>query len=261
MKNLLSTVVLLCAMLLPITVPALQPLITDDTGTQGANNNQIEIEYSRTADKSEGAKTFTRELPLVYTRGVTDALDIYASANYQRITPPAPDSVENGLGNMVLGAKWRFYEDESGKLSFALKPEILFPVSERREARGLGSARISYGIGLLLSRETGFGAIHANLMVDRTNYADVALDAAQRRTTYRLSAAPVWAIASKWTIALDAGILTNPERSAKARMGYLEIGAIYSPGKDLDFDIGLIRNVHDGAVRTLQLVSGVTWRF
>lgn len=246
---------------LPAAAWAFQPLVTDDTGTQGTGGNQIEIAYTRATDKLAGAKTFTRELPLVYTRGITDALDLYAGANYQHISSPAPDATERGWSNPALGAKWRFHETDAGKLSFALKPEIQLPVSERREARGLGAARTAYGIGLLISQETGFGAIHANLMTDRVNYADATLDAAERRTVHRLSVAPVWDVTGEWKLALDAGIMTNPDRAARARMGYLEIGAIYSPGKDLDLDFGLIRNIHDGAVRTLQLVMGITWRF
>jgi hypothetical protein len=46
-----------------------QPLITDDTGTQGAGGNQIEIALDRLEFNSAGATTKTRTLPLVYTRG------------------------------------------------------------------------------------------------------------------------------------------------------------------------------------------------
>jgi|GEM_PF-2425685 len=39
-------------------------------------------------------------------------------------------------------------------------------------------------------------------------------------------------------------------------MGYVELGAIYSPGKDLDFALGVIRNTSDGDVRTTQVTMG-----
>lgn len=250
-----------CLALLPAAALAFQPLITDDTGTQGAGGNQLEAAYNRTTDKLAGAKTVTREIPLVYTRGITDALDIYAGSTRLSIKPPAPGATESGWGNSVLGAKWRFYDNESSKLSFALKPEIQFPVSDRREARGLGTARASYGLGLLMTQETGFGALLANLTVDRTNYQDDALNTAERRTVTRLSVAPVWDVADGWKLALDTGIMTNPDRTAKTRMGYVELGVIYSPGKDLDFALGLIRNTNDGDMRTLQATMGMTWRF
>ncbi len=56
-------------------------------------------------------------------------------------------------------------------------------------------------------------------------------------------------------------LLTNPDRAAKSRMGYVELGAIYSPGKDLDLAVGIIRNIMDGAARTTQVTAGLTWRF
>lgn len=247
--------------MLPVAAWAMQPLATDDTGTQGAGGNQIEASYNRTSDKAPGSKTITHEVPLVVTRGFTDALDLYAGIGWQKISPDAPGAVERGWGNTAVGAKWRFYDNESSKLSFALKPEIQFPVSRNREARGLGTARTSYSLGLLMTQETAFGAVHANLAAERVNFADTALDDAERRTLYRLSVAPVWDVAEEWKLALDAGVMTNPDRTAKARMGYVEIGAIYSPDKDLDLALGVIRNVMDGSANTWQATIGLTWRF
>lgn len=247
--------------LLPAAAWAFQPLVTDDTGTQGAGGNQIEAAYNRTTDRAPGARVTTHEVPLVFTRGITDALDLYVGLARQKIAPDAPAAIERGWSNTAVGAKWRFYDNDASKLSFALKPEILFPVSDNREARGLGTARTSYGVGLLMTQETGFGAVHANLVADRANYADAALNAAERRTTYRLSVAPVWDVTTGWKLAFDAGLVTNPDRAAKARMGYVEIGAIYSPTKDLDLAVGIVRNVMDGSANTLQATVGLTWRF
>ena len=81
------------------------------------------------------------------------------------------------------------------------------------------------------------------------------------RSLYRLSVAPVWNVTAKWQIVLDTGIVTNPDRAQKAGMGYLEIGAIYSPSKDLEFALGAIRNSSSGPVNATQLTAGVTWRF
>jgi len=257
----LSRKALGCIALLPAAAWAFQPLVTDDTGTQGAAGNQIEVAYNRTVAKSPGAKDLTHEVPLVFTRGISDALDLSAGLSNQRIVPTAPATVEHGWSNTFVGAKWRFYDDEPSKLSFALKPEIQFPVSRDKEARGLGTARTSYSVGLLMTQETGFGAVHANLVAARVNYADDALNAAERRTIYRLSVAPVWDVAEGWKLALDAGLMTNPDPAAKARMGYVEFGVIYSPSKDLDFAFGIVRDIMDGGARTTQATAGLTWRF
>jgi hypothetical protein len=249
------------AWLLPAVTWALQPLVTDDTGTQGARGNQIEAAYNRTVDKAAGVRDVTHELPLVFTRGITDALDFYVGLSRQKIVPQTPDPAERGWSNTALGAKWRFYENEARKLSFALKPEVQLPVSKAREARGLGTARAAYGAGLLMTQEADFGAVHANLTVERVNHADAALDAAQRRTRYRVSVAPVWDVAPNWKLALDAGLVTNPDSSARSYLGYLELGAIYAPAPDLEFALGIIRNIRDGAIATTQATLGLTWRF
>jgi hypothetical protein len=262
MCSMTSTIRLLgCVALLPAVALAFQPLVTDDTGTQGADGNQIELAYNRTTAKSPGTKDRVHELPFVFTRGLSDELDVYLGFNRQRIVSTAAGTAEHGWSNPALGAKWRFYDDEAGRLSFALKPEIQFPVSKSKEARGLGTARVSYGMGLLMTQETGFGAVHANLVAERVRYADDALNSAERRTLYRLSVAPVWDVAEGWQLALDAGVMTNPDRTARARMGYVELGAIYSPGKDLDLALGVVRDIMDGDARTTQVTVGLTWRF
>jgi hypothetical protein len=64
--------------LLSSSVWSFQPLITDDTGTQGTGAIQVEVSYGHQRDAMEGVsgETNTRSLPLVFTRGVTDALDL-----------------------------------------------------------------------------------------------------------------------------------------------------------------------------------------
>lgn len=249
------------ALAMPAVALAFQPLITDDTDTQGTGGNQLEVSYGRTTDKAPGVRTVIQEVPLVYTRGITDAIDLYLGTTRLRISANAPATRESDWGNTVAGAKWRFYDNENSKLSFALKPEVSFAVSDDSEARGLGAGRTSYGLGLLMTRETGFGSFLGNLIIDRLNYADDTLNAAERRTQYRLSVAPVWDVAENWKLAFDAGAMTNPDRAAKDWMGYVELGASYSPGKDLDLALGVIRYNRDGDAKTIQGTVGVTWRF
>src|SRR5262245_42786547 len=76
-----------CLALLPCLAAAYQPLVTDDTGTQGDGGNQLELTYTRFTDKEPGAKAVLETLPLIYTRGVGDALEVYAGAAYVRFRP------------------------------------------------------------------------------------------------------------------------------------------------------------------------------
>lgn len=249
---------LLC---LPATAMALQPLITDDTGTQGAGGKQVELSYARSTEKEAGAKTVSTLLPLVHTYGWTDTLDVYISGSHARFSPSTPDDTRTGAGNPVAGFKWRFFENETSGLSLALKSELRFPVSDRAEDRGLGNAKTNAGAALLLSRETGFGAIHANLVVSSQRFGLAANQAANRDKLWRLSVAPVIDLNERWRIALDTGLVTNPHRAEKPRMGYIEAGIIYAPDKDIEFAAGIIRDVRHQVHQVYSFTGGVTWRF
>lgn len=246
---------------LPVGAAAFQPLLTDDTGTQGAGGHQLEFGYTRFVEKEPGAKSVTAALPFVYTRGLTEALDGYIGGSGVRFRPPAPDNTQNGAGNTLAGLKWRFFEHEASKVSLAFKSEIRFPVSERAEDRGLGNAKFNTEAALLLSRETGFGAIHANLAVRSQRYALAGNQSTHRDALWRLSLAPVFDITEQWRMVFDAGLVTNPHSVEKYRMGYVEAGAIYAPTRDLDLAVGIIRDVNHQGHRVHMVTAGVTWRF
>jgi hypothetical protein len=71
----------------------------------------------------------------------------------------------------------------------------------------------------------------------------------------------VWNVTEHWKVALDSRIFVDPERAARGALGFVEIGAIYSPFKDLDFAIGLMRNAKDGALTAMVLTMGVASRY
>jgi hypothetical protein len=237
---------------LPGAALAYHPLVTDDTGTQGSAGNQLEISHDQARSDLDGVVSVGREFPITYTRGLTDNLDLVVGVS--RVTSPAQT-----WGNGGLGAKWRFYEDEAGKFSLALKPEVILPVSAAKEAQGLGVGKTSYGLTLILTKETSFGEVHVNLATEHDNYADAGIT--DRRNLNRISVAPVWAVAEGWKLALDVGFQTNADRNEKTRMGYVELGLVYSPSKDLDFGLGITRDVMDGPVRSDYVTLGLTWRF
>jgi hypothetical protein len=243
---------------LALPAAAFQPLITDDTGTQGERGNQLELSIDEGRAKVAGETTRTRTLPFTYTRGLTDALDVFAGISQIRVS--SPGSSASGAGNPVLGGKWRFFEGEASKTSFALKPEILLPVSEAREASGLGNGKTSWGLTLIVSQEVGFGAIHANLAAGQDKFRD---PAAPKSTFVAASVAPVWDIAPHWQLALDLGYGSEKAGGVTTRARFAELGAIYSPSENLDFALGVIRstNTTEPRATTNSATLGVTWRF
>ncbi|MES2771676.1 MAG: transporter [Pseudomonadota bacterium] len=240
---------------------AFQPLFTDDTGTQGAYGKQLEfsLEAERTDTGEDVVKT--RGLPFVFTYGLADTLDFFVGLNYLRIHSAATESEVHGQGNPVLGAKWRFYEHEAARLSFALKPEITLPVSSQRESIGLGQGKTSYGLTAIASQEFDFGAIHANFGLAQQRYQDS--ESNPNSTTTHWSIAPVWNLSEQWKVAADLGVDLSKAAGVKSRSLAFELGLIYSPSKDIDLAAGLIKSMDDQNPRTVSklLTTGVTWRF
>ncbi len=240
---------------------ALQPLITDDTGTQGAGGNQLEVSYNRDRTKVAGETERVHTVPLVYTYGLTDTVDIFASIAYSRIRNDLPGGDASGLGNTVIGAKWRLFENEESGTSLAIKPELAAPVSSQRESDGLGTGKTSGKLTFILSQEVPFGAVHFNAGVGRDRYRH---SEDNPKTDYtRFSVAPVWEVSEQWKLALDLGTESARADGETVRSKFGEIGAIYSPSKDLDLALGYIRTTDDESPKskTHSVTAGLTWRF
>ena len=240
---------------------AFQPLITDDTGTQGAGGHQLAFAVSRERAHNREETERTRTLDGVYTYGLTETLDLFAGTGYSRLHTRSTDRRVSGFGNPAIGAKWRLFEAEEAGTSLALKPEIVLPVSAARERNGLGTGKTSGNLTLILSQEVPFGAIHVNAGVGRDRYRD---SEENPTTSYkRFSVAPVWEISETWKLAVDLGIESARAAGDTTRTRFAEVGAIYSPNKALDFALGAIRSVDNASPKTTThtLTAGVTWRF
>lgn len=242
-------------------VMAAQPLITDDTGTQGAGGNQLE--FGATEDRAvQGATTTkTRSIPLTYTRGITDTVDLFVSASSINIRSTNTAADASGGGNPSVGGKWRFYENEGSKTSFGFKQEVRIPVNVEKERLALGVGRTSYTSTFIVTQEVPFGAVHANLWSSQDRYKDLTVN--PDANTTRFSVAPVWEVTEKFKLVLDAGAESKRTNAATTRTRIGEIGAIYSPTKELDFALGIIRKTDNAAAQTTtnSVTAGVTWRF
>lgn len=240
---------------------AAQPLLTDDTGTQGRSGNQFEFAANEDKEKSSGTTTTKRTLPLVYTRGLGDTVDIFAQANHVAVSVSPPPASASGGGNPSFGLKWRFYDNEDSKTSLGIKPEIRLPVTRGGERDDLGHGRTSYTLTGILTQEVFFGAIHANIVTSRDNFRDTATN--PNESTTRISVAPVWDVADQWKLALDVGTANSRAGGVSTRSGFVELGTIFSPNKNLDFALGFIRTRDNANPRTTttSATAGVTWRF
>ena len=111
-KTIKNIPLLATALLLSGVALAAQPLITDDTGTQGAGGHQLEFSLTQDRAHNRDETERTRTFDGVYTYGLTETVDLFAGTGYSRIRARSTSSTVSGFGNPAVGAKWRFFTSE-----------------------------------------------------------------------------------------------------------------------------------------------------
>lgn len=228
-------------------------LITDDAGTMGKGKSELDLigEYGHDKDAriTSNASDFTATL----TYGVIDPVDIVLSVPYQFWSLEDPESKEqgNGISDVGVEVKWRFYEKEG--LSLALKPGFTIPTGD--EKKGLGTGRVTAYLYFIASKEIGPWAIHMNLGYTRSeNNVD------QRKNIWHASVASTFEVVKRLTLDVDIGLESNTDRSSDTPPAYILGGLTYSVSESFDICLGikggLTKPEKDIAVR-----GGITWRF
>lgn len=253
---------LLASLSLPAV--AMQPLLTDDTGTQGSGGNQIEFAYAGLRQTMSGASDRLDFLPFTYSRGVSETVDLFVSASYDRVRLSNADNYSSGAGTPSVGAKWRFFGTEESDTRLALKPEIFFPINgDGREKDGFGTGKISGNLTFIVEQQVPFGSLLFNAALGR-NRIDGPFDGPDGRFS-SLSLAPIWDVSDEWKLALDLGVIYTRSSGSTSTTNekYGEFAVTYSPDKDLDLEFGILRMVDSETPRTTtQMVTlGITWRF
>jgi len=239
---------------------AFQPLITDDTGTQGQGENQLELSFSEDRIERAGMVNSLRMVPLTYTRGLSETLDISLGVNHTHLDSNAPGAeFISGNGNPSVGLKWRFHENEASKTSMAMKAELGIPINREQEGLGLGSGRGYYIVTAILMQETSFGAILFNLASAQVRYSDTVAN--PDISLVRASLAPVWQVNDQWKLALDMGITRESTVDKQTYIRFIEIGTVYSPSKDIDIAFGFIRRQEESSASSNGITVGISWRF
>lgn len=250
---------------------AAHPYITDDTGTQGSGNWQLELmaerdRNARTADAGAGAVRQVRTLTLfnpVLTYGVLETVDIAFGVSHlrQRTTEGGTASqAADGAGDSTLELKWRFHEGNG--LSLALKPGLVLPAGD--ENAGLGAGRVSWGVNFILTQESKPWVFLANVAYARARYKLPADAEANRAHLWRASAGLAYYLRDNVRLVGEAGVRTNGAKDdpfLPGRNGHFAmLGLIYSPSDDLDLDLGVRRRVNRAEFDTAILL-GATFRW
>jgi len=231
---------------------AAHPLLTEDTGTQGAGNFQLELTGERGREATDAGTLRTDRPAAVVSYGLVDTADLQIGTSYLglRLDDGTMPTRNAGLSDVTVDVKWRFLEQ--GPLSLALKPGIIIPVGS--EARGLGRGNWAGGSLLVLSYEPGPVAFHSHLGY---LYNDIV---GERRSLWHLSGAVTWQATDQLKVVADVAYDTNPIELGADGVFRTVLGAIYSPVKNVDLDVGVKRG-HQRPALGVAWLAGLTVRW
>jgi hypothetical protein len=232
---------------------AAHPLITDDTGTQGKGRFQLEVNGEYGHDKKDGVTTQTTQLTSTLTYGVIDPLDIVLSLPYQnnRIEDSGGVTKGDGISDLSLEMKWRFYEKEG--LSFALKPALTFPTGDNDER--LGAGRVTYHLFFITSKEIKPWAFHLNLGYTRNDNKND-----ETKNLWHASLAATLDVLKDLKVVGNVGIETNTDRNATVYPAFILGGLVYSLTENFDIDFGVKGGITKPET-DYSILAGITWRF
>jgi len=204
---------------------AAHPLISDDTGTTGTGkfNLEMNVEYANDNGDSE------TQLAATLSAGIRENIDLVATLPYlfTRIDEGSETLKEDGLSDISLEVKWRFYEKDG--LSFAIKPGIILPTGD--EDKGLGDRKAAYSLHFLTSKELDPVTLHLDLGYIKNRK--------ELRDFWHYSLAAEYAVSKPLTLVVNIGGETNPDRESNVHPLFLIGGLIYKINENLSIDFGL----------------------
>jgi hypothetical protein len=238
-----------------LTAPAwaAHPLITDDTGTQGAGGNQAEFTFDRAESGKSPTKAHENAFAFTYTRGLSDSLDFFiGGVRLDMQDPSSNDGARvKGEGDSALGLKWRYAEKDG--LSLGLK--LTASIGTGDDTRGLGAGRSTQSLLHVTQWETKAGDFLVNLGISNNGKT-----ADERRTLWNASAAWLVPVREDLTFALDIGASQQASKDNSKHPAYALIGLIWSVTEKIDLDVGYKHGLNDQESDS-QLGVGLTVRW
>jgi hypothetical protein len=247
------TIVPMLFLLSTTAVYASHPLITDDAGTMGQGNAQLEVNGEYDHDEEAGATGTVYELAPTLTYGLTESADLVLTVPYQSIKEQeAGVSVtESGMADLAVELKWNFYN--RGNLGLALKPGLTLATGD--EDKGLGAGKAGYGSMLIGSLDLASFMVHANLGYFRNEN-----ESGDRKNLWHASLASECEVSEELTAVANIGLETNPDRRSATPPVFLLGGLIYSATDQISLDGGVKFGLNKPEV-DYAILAGMTLAF
>jgi hypothetical protein len=221
------------------------PMLSEDTGTQGRGNFELELGYAWS--RQDGTSIFLFQPQLSY--GTTSTLDLIVQPSWTVVAGPGAQRVK-GLGDTNLDFKWRFYG--AAPWSVGVRAGLEAPTAQYN--LGLPGHRVSPHALLVLTGDFTPLTLDANL-----GYARVPDDSGARPNLAHFSAAATYAVNERLFCVLDAALDSNPDSRRSTPPAVVLAGLIYTARPGLDLDVGY-RGHLNAAAPEWQWLLGITYR-
>lgn len=229
------------------------PLITEDTGTQGQGNWQLELTAEVGREDAFGTTEDATDLAAVLSYGLRDNVDLLLSVPYShtRTNGNGVSESGHGLGDIGADLKWRFFEESI--VSIAAKGGLTAPTGDDED--GFGAGKWTYNLNLVTSIEKAPWAFHIHLGYQHNRNVH-----GERSAIHHRSLALTFEATDKLMLVADLGSFTSSDRSYDEDTVFLILGGVYALTDDLDLDLGVKRGLTDPETDTTALL-GLAIRF
>jgi hypothetical protein len=203
---------------------AAHPLLTEDTGTQGAGKFELEMGFALAKDGGAKASEFGPQL----SYGALDTLDLVVRPAWLDVRGTAAIGTASGVGDTALDFKWRFFERDA--LSFGVRAGVDLPTGN--DDKGLGNGKAAPHANLLATWVADPWLLAANVAWIRDPLVG------DRHDLWAASAAAVWSANDAWRFSAEVGTAQNPDPARSAWLTVARFGTIATVVAGFDVDAG-----------------------
>lgn len=232
---------------------AQMPLITDNTGTQGKSNGQIEISNGLGFHNEHRCVENSSEISPVFSYGLTDKSDFVVGFPFlnTKIYDDTTTNIMSGFSDLNIEFKYRFLE--KNKISLAIKPGFSIPTGNY--VKGLGSGKFSPSMFFITTLELEKMFLNGNIGYlrnenkcgDDLNIWHISFDADIK-------------LSNEFHFVLNSGIEKNPDISDKTLPVFGLAGFYYNVNENCELSLGYKYGITQAETKHA-FIYGLTLRF
>ncbi|MBS0420672.1 MAG: transporter [Proteobacteria bacterium] len=216
------------------------PMLSEDTGTQGRRNAELELGYAWSRDHGDSLFLFQPQLSF----GASTTFDLIIQPSWTNVAG------DKGLGDTNLDFKWRFYG--AAPWSVGVRAGLDLPTAHAD--LGLPNHQVSPHGLLVLTGDFNPLTLNANL-----GYSHVPNHLGARPNLFHFSVAATYAANERLFFVLDTAVDSNPDSQQSQPPVVALLGVIYTARPGLDLDLGYRGRVTNAAPYR-QWLLGITYR-